>query len=85
MAPNSNRALSGKESAGQPEVPRDQENLSGKDLNEQSRENWVPAGAQSGHEGDEQSGVNWVTTRASGHEGKEQSVAGQAVDRTYSF
>ena len=32
------------------------------------------------HEGDEQSGVNWVTTTAhNGHEGKEQSVAERAV------
>ena len=38
-----------------------QENLSGKDLNEQSGENWVPERAQSGHEGDEQSVENWVT------------------------
>ena len=46
----------------------------------------MPARAQRGHEGDEQSGVNWVATRAqSGHEGKEQSVAGQTVYRTYSI
>ena len=57
-------------------VPRSQENLSGKDLTEKSRENWVPARAQSGHEGDEQSGENWVRAQ-SGHEGEEQSVAGQ--------
>ena len=66
-------------------VPRNQENLSGKDLNEQSGENWVPPRAQSGHEGDDQSGVNWVTTRASDHEGKEQSVASQAVYSTSIF
>ena len=33
-----------------------QENLSGKDLDERSGENWAPAGALSGHEGDEQLG-----------------------------
>ena len=69
-------------------LPRSQsqENISGKDLTEQSGENFVPARARSGHEGDEQSGENWITSRAhSGHEGKEQSVACQAFYRTYSF
>ena len=36
-------------------VPCSQENLSGKDLNEQSGENWVTAGAQRGREDEEQS------------------------------
>ena len=67
-------------------VPCSQENLSGKDLDEQSGDSWVPVMAQSGHEGDKQSRENWVIERAhSGHEGEEQSVAGQAVYRTYSF
>ena len=67
-------------------VPCSQENLSDKDLDEQSGENWAPAGAQSGHEGDEQLGENRVTARAqSGHEGEEQPVVGQAVYRTYSI
>ena len=35
-------------------VPYTQENLSGKNLDEQSRENWVPARAQSGHKDEEQ-------------------------------
>ena len=35
-------------------VPCSQENFSGKDLEEQSGENWVTATAQIGHEGDEQ-------------------------------
>ena len=67
-------------------VPCSQENLSGKDLDEQSGDSWVPVMAQSGHEGDKLSGKNWVIVRAhSGHEGEEQSVAGQAIYRTYSF
>ena len=45
-------------------VPCSQENLSGKDLNEQPGEKWVPARAESGHDGDERSGENWVTARA---------------------
>ena len=32
-------------------VPYSQENLSGKDLDQQLRENWVQARAQSGYEG----------------------------------
>ena len=61
-------------------APCSQENLSGKDLDEQSGENWAPAGAQSSHEGDEQSGENRVTARAqTGHEGEEQPVVGQTV------
>ena len=63
-------------------VPCSQEDLSGKDLNEQSGEKWVPARAQSDHEGDQQSGENWVTAGAlSGHEGEEQLVGGLAVYR----
>ena len=61
-----------------------QENLSGKDLDEQSGELGNREG--SGHEGDEKSGENWAIARAqSGHEGEEQSVGGIAVYRTYSF
>ena len=67
-------------------VPRNQENLRGKDLTGQSGENWVPVRARSGHEGDELSGENRVTARAqSVHEGEEQSVVGQPVYRIYSF
>ena len=66
-------------------VPSSQENIDGKDLDEHSGENWVPARAQIGHEGGEQSGENWVTARAqSGHEGEEQSVGCQAVYWAYS-
>ena len=62
-------------------VSRNQENHCGKDLTEQSGElGTCRVRVVSDHEGDEQSGVNWVTTRAqNGHEGKEQSVAGRAV------
>ena len=38
-------------------VPGSQENFSGKGLNEQPEENWVPAMSQSGHEGEEQAVV----------------------------
>ena len=63
-----------------------QESLSGKDLIEQSEENWVPARAQSGHEGDEQSGENGVTAMAeTSPEHEEQSVAGQTFYMTCSF
>ena len=55
-------------------IPCSQENLSGRDVDEHSGENWVPARARSSHEGDEQLGENWVTARVqSGHEGREQS------------
>ena len=67
-------------------VPCSQENLSGKDLNEQSGQNWVPPRAQTGHAGDEQSRENWVTAMAqTGYEGEEQSVGGLAIYRTCSF
>ena len=45
-------------------VPRSQENISGKDLTEQSGENWVPARAQSGHESEEQSDAGQAVYRA---------------------
>ena len=34
-------------------VPRSQENLSGKDISQESGKNWVTARAQSDHEGEE--------------------------------
>ena len=45
-------------------VSSSQENLSGKNLDEQSGENWVPARAQTVHEGDEQSVVGQAVYRA---------------------
>ena len=67
-------------------VPCSRENISGRDFDEQSGENWAAARAQNGHEGGEQSGENWVTARAQNvREGEEQSLVGQAVYRTYSF
>ena len=44
-------------------VPCSQENLAGKDLDEQSVENWVSARAQIDHEGEEQSVVGQAVCR----------------------